>query len=117
MFNYGMKVAVYSDLKAEHGQVGWHRACTDINYFKNNIRKGETKRFYYTLTFTYDFEYDNDTVFFAYCFPYSYKDLKKDISEIERVKKRSKFLKRSILCKSLGGLNCDLLTITEEDTA
>ena len=35
MFNYGMKVAVYSDKKAERENVGWHRACTDISYFKN----------------------------------------------------------------------------------
>ena len=35
MFNYGMKVAVYSDKKAERDSVGWHRACTDIRYFKN----------------------------------------------------------------------------------
>jgi len=76
MFNYGMKVSVYSDRKAELGQMGWHRACTDISYFKNQVRKDfNNSRFYNTLTFTYEFEHDNDTVFFAYCFPYTYSDL------------------------------------------
>ena len=37
-FNYGMKVAVYSEKKATQG-VGWHRGGTDISYYKNNIRK------------------------------------------------------------------------------
>lgn len=39
MFNYGMKVAIYSEFKAEREQVGWHYGGTNISYFKNNIRK------------------------------------------------------------------------------
>ena len=35
MFNYGMKVSVYSEQKAEAGLAGWHRTCTDISYFKS----------------------------------------------------------------------------------
>lgn len=33
------------------------------------------QRCYYTLTFTYRFEHDNDTLFFAYSQPYTYTDL------------------------------------------
>jgi hypothetical protein len=85
MFNYGMKVSVYSERIAEEKETGWHRACTDISYFKNQVRKDfQFTRYYNTLTFTYEFEYDNDTVFFAYCFPYSYTDLQNDIERIER---------------------------------
>lgn len=79
MFNYGMKVSVYSEKKADQGRVGWHRSCTDISYFKNQVRKDNPQRFYYTLTFTYHFEHDHDSVFFAYCMPYSYTDLQNDI--------------------------------------
>ena len=35
MFNYGMKVSVYSERKADEKEIGWHRDCTDISYFKN----------------------------------------------------------------------------------
>lgn len=39
MFNYGMKVAVYSEKRQEEEQIGWTRECTNICYFKNGIRK------------------------------------------------------------------------------
>ena len=81
MFNYGMKVTVYSEKKAEQKKIGWHRACTDISYFKNNIRKdGSFSKYYYTATFTYTFEHDDDSVFFSYCYPYTYTDLQNEIS-------------------------------------
>lgn len=75
MFNYGMKISVYSEKKADEENIGWHRACTDVSYYKNQVRKDIWHRYYYSLTFTYNFEHDNDTVFFAYCFPYTYTDL------------------------------------------
>lgn len=30
---------------------------------------------YYTLTFNIDFQHDNDTVYFAHSYPYTYSDL------------------------------------------
>jgi cytosolic carboxypeptidase protein 2/3 len=41
-------------------------------------------RFFYTLTFTYDFRFDEDTVFFAYSCPYTYSDLVDDLTAMER---------------------------------
>jgi cytosolic carboxypeptidase protein 2/3 len=67
---------------------------------------------FYTLTFTYTFEYDNDSVFFSYCYPYSYTDLNNDIAAIEQDLGRRKFIQRGILCKTLAGVDCQLLTIT-----
>ena len=113
MFNYGMKVTVYSEKKAELNKVGWHRACTDISYFKNNIRKyGSFSKYYYTATFTYTFEHDDDSVFFSYCYPYTYTDMQNEISEIEKDPIRSNFVQRQTLCKTLAGVDCQLLTIT-----
>jgi hypothetical protein len=46
---------------------------------KNNLkikkRDGFRQRFYYTLTFSYTFKYDDDTVYFAHSFPYTYTNL------------------------------------------
>lgn len=80
-----MKLAVYSEKKAEEQQVAWHRGCTNISYFANNIRKEPLymNKTYYTLTFTYDFEYDGDTLFFAYSIPYTYTDLLDDFVAID----------------------------------
>ena len=33
MFNYGMKVSVYTEKKADKKNVGWHKGCEDIRYF------------------------------------------------------------------------------------
>lgn len=75
-----MKVTIYSEKKVEEQKVGWHRGCTNLSYFPNGIKKDFISvKTYYTLTFSYEFEYDNDTVFFSYCFPYTYSDLIEDL--------------------------------------
>ena len=75
---------MYSEKKAKEKHIGWHRGCTNISYYANNIKKEPSlTKTYYTLTFTYDFEYDNDTVFFSYCFPYTYTDLMDDLTAID----------------------------------
>lgn len=84
MFNYGMKIAIYSQKKADNAGVGWHRGGTDISYFKNNIRKDYIyTKYFYTATFTHTFEYDDDTVFFSYSYPYTLTDLRNDMMTIE----------------------------------
>jgi hypothetical protein len=82
MFNYGMKVTIYSDKKAEEEKIGWHRGGTDISYFQNQIRRDTSgfARYYFTATFTYTFEYDEDTVFFSYFQPYTFSDLQTDLN-------------------------------------
>ena len=75
-----MRVLANSDM---HFPGNWHRAGTNILYFQNNFKKdsiGESQ-FLYTLSFTYEF-LQNETVFFAYCFPYSNSDLKLDIETL-----------------------------------
>ena len=59
MFNYGMKVALYSEKKADEQNMGWHRGGTDISYFKNSIRRDyNCAKYFFTATFTYTFEFD-----------------------------------------------------------
>lgn len=38
-------------------------------------------RYYYTLSFYYDFEHAK-SCYFAYCYPYTYTDLKKYLNEL-----------------------------------
>lgn len=69
LFNEGMKVLTYSEKKLESEQIGWHRAGEEIGYYQNNYRREAMTNFqrcYYTFTFTYKFEHDYDTVYFAY---------------------------------------------------
>lgn len=76
--------------------------------------KGGTK-YFHTLSFWFTFEYDYDTVSFAYAEPYTYSDLQKDLNEI-RILPNVNF-KRDVLCKTLSGRNCDVLTITSNELA
>lgn len=116
LFNYGMKVSVYSERKAETG-LSWHKDGEDIRYFANNIRKDVTyySKGYYTLTFSYTFEHDHDTVYFAYSVPYTFSDLRNDLVAIETDPARSLLVTKKELCKTLSGESCDILTITSRD--
>ncbi|KAL4494540.1 hypothetical protein ABPG72_004442 [Tetrahymena utriculariae] len=138
LFNQGMKVLVYSKIQAIYHNKGWHRSCENINYYKNNfIRKQncqppastnqnftETKsqsfqnnsfqkqQNYYSLSFTYLFENNEDEVYFAYNYPYTYSELQEYLDEQESIK--SDKLNRRLLCRTLAGNRIDLLTITSK---
>jgi hypothetical protein len=112
LFNYGMKVLVYSETENREQGTGWFRAGEDILYFANGIRRDDTMKSYYSLTFTYTFQHSSDTVFFAYCFPYTYYDLMQDLNAIESDPGRSMFVTRKLLCYTLGGNRCEYLTVT-----
>ena len=78
LYNYGMRVLSYSVCRRqEEGDLAWHRVGHDIDYYQNTLKRENTRfnRFYYTLTFTHTFEHDNDQVYFAHCFPFTYSDL------------------------------------------
>ena len=47
------------------------------------MRPNKKENLFYTLTFILDFEYDNDTVYIAYAYPYTYSDLLQDLKEIQ----------------------------------
>jgi hypothetical protein len=114
LFNHGMKPLIYSEKKVEEEDVGWFRDWYEISYFNNGIRK-ENGGKNYTLTFKYKFEHSDDTVFFAYWYPYTYSDLKSDLISIERNPKMKNFWTIRSLCRSLAGNSWDYLTITNKN--
>jgi hypothetical protein len=46
--------------------------------------KSNDHKIYYALTFYYDFEEEDDEVFFAYCPPYTYTNLMDNIQLIQK---------------------------------
>jgi hypothetical protein len=113
LYSKGMQIATYSQLRCERERVGWHRAGREITYASNGIKRidGSLKGLY-TLTFTYDFAYDKDTVYFAYAQPYSYSDLADALNTIERDEKKSEFCLRKTLCRTVAGNRCEYLAVT-----
>ena len=84
LFNYGMKVTMYSQRKSENEKIGWYKGCTEITYYSNGIKKDPASvKTYYSLSFSHTFEYSDDELFFAFCYPYTYSDLQEDIKAIE----------------------------------
>ena len=87
-FNDGMKPLFYSKKQAEQRELGWMRAGEDIAYYPSSTTRlrvfngileedglsqlpvGST----FTLSFKMQFKYDNDEIYLAYCFPYTYSD-------------------------------------------
>lgn len=112
LYNFGMKILIFSEIENEKTQLGWFRGGTNIDYYENNIRRpGSSKRFY-SLSFDYKFDYTDDTIYFAYCFPYTYSDLMQDLTILESNSFVATIMNRKTLCYSIGGNKCDLLTIT-----
>ena len=94
-FNDGMKPLLYSKKEEESRHLGWMRVGEDISYYQNpntktklgnnNLLMGNgggiingyctsSPSNYYTLSFKVQFKHDQDEVYFAYCYPYTYTD-------------------------------------------
>lgn len=112
LYNQGMKILMYSNKENLNSGAGWYREGGNISYFANYIRRAGSQKTYFTLSFTYEFPYIDDTVYIAYCYPYTYSHLMKDLSPIEDLS----FVSRKLLCYSIAGNRCEYLTITAPGT-
>jgi len=117
LFNLGMRPVVYSCHDAATRGISWVRSGTDISYFSNSYQRnntaGEGVNCYYTLSFTIEFHNAKDTVLIAYSYPYTCDDYKVHIGQIMSKPGASDVIRKSVLCKTLAGEDCDLLIITD----
>jgi len=114
MFSHGMQPVVYS---MEDGS--WKRSGSNISYFANthfmkplapDSRKKKALGTFSTLSFTLSFEKRTDDRYLvAMCFPYTFSQLQQFL---ERECSNPAICRRTLLCKSISGLRCDELTIT-----
>lgn len=117
-FNYGMQVMMYSVQEAISGRPCWVRTGTDICYYKNHFARssiatgGQKGKSYYTMTFSINFSHKEDVCYFAYHYPYTFSTLKMHLSKLEALRTPRTYLRQDVLCKTLGGNSCPLLTIT-----
>lgn len=117
LFNKGMKLSIYSEKKTEIEKKGWHKGGTNIDYYRNSLFKyvKEQKRMLSSLSFSYEFEYNNDTVYFANTVPYTYTDLFKELNDLQKNDSKYNFSHRKTLCTTLAGNNLDYITITSNE--
>ncbi|XP_041436090.1 cytosolic carboxypeptidase 1-like isoform X2 [Xenopus laevis] len=118
-FNYGMQPLMYSVQEALASRPWWYRVGTDICYYKNHFSRsslatgGQKGKSYYTLTFTVTFEHKDDVCYFAYHYPYTYSTLKMHLQKLESLHNPQQiYFRQEVLCETLGGNGCPLITIT-----
>ncbi|XP_071974769.1 cytosolic carboxypeptidase 2 isoform X4 [Engystomops pustulosus] len=110
LYNEGMKPLMYSEHDATLRGEGWRREGGDIKYYRSSrSQEGATL---YCLTWTFEFPHDDDTCYFAHCYPYTYSDLNRDLQRWTSDPSRSQYCKLRALCRSLAGNTVYLLTIT-----
>jgi hypothetical protein len=66
----------------------------------------------YALSFVYTYKHDGDCVYFAYNYPYTFSRLQRLIHRLELDPVRQHVLRRRVLCHTLSGNACDILTVT-----
>ena len=116
VYNHGLKIMTYSTIAAAKENLGWHRDCYNSIYYANNLfvynnNNSSKKRNLHSLSFDYEFKYDNDTVYFANCIPYFYSTLMKELNKYELDDEKYPFFYRKTLAVTLGGNDLDMFTI------
>lgn len=95
----------------------WIRNGKNISYSPTPEAVMSSKKIdnYYTASFTIEFHKHkvNTTYRIAYSYPYTYSDLLVSMASLKGNINKSRFMKISEMCKSVGGRICPLITITD----
>ena len=112
LYNHGMKPLFYSKKEGEQS-IGWHRGGTDIKYTASKKKPLFTQQVvFYTLSFSFEAAHDNDTVYLAHCYPYTYSDCFQMLRRLCTPSNLKDRLRRTELCKTKAGNSCEMLIIT-----
>ncbi|CAN0106218.1 unnamed protein product, partial [Hapterophycus canaliculatus] len=122
LFAMGMRPVLYSHKDAAERGLGWRRCGHGIDYRRyafsyreahRNIKRDGSQASFYTLSLSVTFPNPGDTYRLAHAHPYSYSDHKRHLAELLTNEHTSRYLNHTVLCPTLGGNECDLLTVTD----
>ena len=108
MYKKGMKIAIFTD------EEGWTQGGENIEFYENEYINESKNENYFSLKFEYKFKCTKAK--FAYSIPYTYTDLCKYLGDLLKDKAKSNYIKKSTLCKTFSGLNCEYLIISSKDS-
>lgn len=118
-FNEGQRPLIFSEKRFTWSNFGWLRAGHDICYFKNSLKRVNIGRKrkdggsgYYTLSFSLRCPHDDDRVYIANCYPYSYSDLIGYLRKLGERRGTEDYLMAQSLCITQSGNLTPLLTVT-----
>jgi hypothetical protein len=96
----------------------WTKGGEDIQYSTSHVmrqsKSQNVQKMYYMMSFTYEFKEKDEKTFFSYCYPYDFSKLTEFLAS-ERLAVRANggdFMKESVLCQSLGGVDVPIITIS-----
>jgi len=113
LYNNGMKILMYSKNKEKKENIGWYRTGYNISYTRN--KKSNVNKTTYLLDMSIIFPEDNDVCYIAYCYPYTYSNLQRDINILKKNNELFGIFTHEIIGKSLIKNNIDLITITNNE--
>mmetsp|Transcript_39017 Transcript_39017/g.59390 ORF Transcript_39017/g.59390 Transcript_39017/m.59390 type:complete len:234 (-) Transcript_39017:2696-3397(-) len=119
-YNQGMKPLIYSEKHQQATGNGWHRGGFDIRYYQTaqKVKKvSGNESTNYTLSFKFSLAFDNDQVYFAHCYPYTYSDLVQFLNKTCNPTTTKDRLKRTQMCRSIAGNSIDMLIITNLESS
>lgn len=90
--------------------VGSHRNRRDHIFPRSECKKVKAET--HTMTFDIEFEFDEDIVYLAYSHPYTYTELQNFLNTMMSNPATQHTTTRKVLCNTIAGNRCDLLTIT-----
>jgi len=95
----------------------WGREGDNIHYGRSRVVRKRYKdpnkiRYYSQLTFDLEMNAASDTIYIAYCYPYSFSYLSHTLQKLQHATRHKNFYKETSMCKSLCGLEVPILTIT-----
>ena len=115
IYSHGLKIMTYSTMAALKENIGWKRDGFNVMYYPNNLyifnNKSGQRRNLHSLSFDYEFKYDNDIVYFANSLPYFYSKLMKQLNYYELNEEKYPYFQRKTLATTLGGNDLDMFTI------
>ena len=88
LYKSGMRPLVYSASAASKHGHGWTRAGSDVNYYTPKDASHST------LTFSWTAEHENDTLYFAMCYPYTYSDLRAYLARVQADPLKARHVRR-----------------------
>ena len=70
-----------------------------------------------TLSFCWSPEREDDLVYFAMCYPYTYTDQCRHLDAIEAHPQRARHVRREVLAQTLAGNACEMLWVSDFSAA
>jgi len=110
LFGSGMQPLMYSNKRAAAQKIGWVRVGKNVKYFETQTSGNEGL---FTLSFEFDVPEADDVLYFAQCFPFTWSYQQSLLAEVIEKHASKGIIRRELLCESLNGNRCDVLTITD----